>query len=442
MIFRRLGGEINRETERRQSWYSDAQFPFGTEDGMAKKRKTGKKPGAGKSKPATEREAAAQPPKAPPAETPIEGAPEVPPSGRVKRGADFTTLAIWAVAVLSVLAGAGYATRPFWLPTIEAALAPLLGAVPPPSAQVPPQAADDRAIEALEAERTRISSQLAGLMKQVETLEAALADVQKMVVATGQPAAIANQSLIQLSQRLADLERTGSGREDLLRRLAKLEESVSADEGEPPPAVKAAPGEARSVKGPASAMARARAAIEAVQRLRRVVGEAAPYGGELSALKDLVGADKDMGLVLAGLQAHQATGIPTLAALRHRFDDVASAVAAADRVREGDGWSARILNRLSSLIRLRRTGARAPPGSVDGAIAAAEGSLRGGDLKGALEALDGLEGGAARAAAEWMAGARARVMAERALAALHVHAVALLAPARDKLIPRSTDNDL
>jgi uroporphyrinogen-III synthase len=138
-----------------------------------------------------------------------------------------------------------------------------------------------------------------------------------------------------------------------------------------------------------------------------------------------------MGLVLAGLQAHQATGIPTLVALRHRFDDVASAVAAADRVREGDGWSARILNRLSSLIRLRRTGARAPPGSVDGAIAAAEGSLLAGDLKGALEALDGLGGGAARAAAEWMAGARARVMAERALASLHVHAVALLAPARD-----------
>jgi hypothetical protein len=173
---------------------------------MAKKHKTGKKPGAGKSKPAAERKATAHPPKAPPGETPKEAASaevpppeppppaEAPPSGRVKRGVDFTTLAIWAVAVLAVLAGAGYATRPFWVHSIEAALAPLLGAVPPPSLQAPPQAADDRAIKALEAERTRISSQLADLIKQMETLEGSLADVQKLVAETDRPAAVANQS--------------------------------------------------------------------------------------------------------------------------------------------------------------------------------------------------------------------------------------------------------
>ena len=417
---------------------------------MAKKRKDGKKPVAGKSKPA------ATPPKASPSKTPKEDVPEAPPpadppakeaapaeappggvrvetaptSGPVKGGRDFTTPVIWAVAVVAVLAGAGYATRPFWTPHVEAALAPLLGAVPPPSAQALLPAADEQAIEALEAERARISSQLTSLMKQVETLEGALADVQKMVAATDRPVAGANQSLKQLSQRLADLERTGSGREDLLRRLAKLEEAAPAGEGEPQPAPPAAPGEAQSVKAPAYALAQAKATMEAVQRLRQAVGEATPYAGELSALKDLAGADKDMTLILADLETYQATGIPTLAALRARFDDVAAAVAAADRVRTGDGWAAKVLNRLGSLIRVRRTGDRAAPDSVDGAIAAAEESLRAGDLKGALEALDGLGGGAARAAAEWMAGARSRVMAERALAALHVRAVALLAPVR------------
>ncbi len=435
---------------------------------MAEKRKTGKKPGAKKSKPAAKRKAAraprrkavAAPPEAPPGKIPLEGAPAeaappvdtrpkearpadapaggaqadaAPPPRRMKRGADFTTLVIWAVGAVAVLAGTGYATRPFWTPYVEAALSPLLGAVPPPSGQVPPPAADDQAIAALEAERTRISSQLTDLMRQVETLERSLADVRKMAAATDRPAADANQSLERLSRRLADLERTGTGREDLLRRIAKLEATVPGEAGEPAPAADAAPKGALASKGPpqTDAMSRARATMEAVQRLRQVVGDSAPYAGELGALKDLAGTDTDMSAAMADLEPYQATGIPTLAALRTRFDDVAGAMAAAARMRDGDDWTDKIFNRLASLVRWRRTGASAAEGTVDAAIAAAEDALRAGDLKAALEALDGLGGGAAEAAAEWMAGARARVTAERALAALHVHAVALLAPARD-----------
>ena len=430
---------------------------------MAENRKTGNKPGAKKAKkakPAAKRKAAgaprrkaaaqppqAQPPEAPPkmtqptdahaAETPAGGAQAeaAPTPGQVKRGADFTTLAIWAVGVVAVLAGTGYATRPFWTPYVDAALSPLLGEVPPPSGQVPHPAADDRAIAALETERTRFSVQLNDLMRQVETLERSLADVQKMVAATDRPSADANQSLERLSRRLANLERTGSGREDVLRRIAKLEASIPEEAGESAPAAGAASEKVTSAgeTGPsqADAMAKARATMEAVQRLRRVVGEAAPYAGELRALKDLVGADSDMSEATANLEPHQATGIPTLAALRARFDDTAGAMAAATRTREGAGWTDRILNRVYSLVRWRRTGARAAAGTVEGDIAAAEKALEAGDLKAALEALDGLGGAAAGAAAEWMAGARARVRAERALAALHVHAVALLAPARE-----------
>ena len=411
---------------------------------MAEKRKTGKMPGAGKSKPAAKRKAApgeiplkgpaaeAEPPgdippqEAEPAEA-LAGADQraaAPPPRRVKRGADLTTLAIWAVGVAAVLAGAGYATRPFWTPYVEAALSPLLGEVPPPSGRVPPPATDDQAIAALEAERTRFSAQLNDLMRQVETLERSIADVRRMVAATDRPAADANQSLERLSQRLADLEHPGGGREDLLRRIAKLEASVPGE-------ADAAPEGTPVSKEPADAMAKARATIEAVQRLRRVVGEAAPYVGEFSALRDLAGADTLMSPAMADLEPYRATGIPTLAALRARFDDVAGAMAAAARAREGDDWTDRVFNRLASLVRVRRTGASAAEGTVDGAIAGAEKALRTGDLKAALETLDGLDGAAAEEAAEWMAGARARVTAERALAALHVHAVALLTPARD-----------
>ena len=403
---------------------------------MAEKRKTGKMPGAGKSKPATKRKAApgdTPPGDAEPAEPSAGGvqADAALPPDRVTRGADFTTLAIWAVAVAAVLAGTGYATRPFWTPYLEAALSPLLGEVPPPSGRIPPAAADVRAIAALEAERTRFSAQLNDLMRQVETLERSLVDVRKMVAATDRPAADADQSLERLSQRLADLERPGAGREDLLRRIAKLEASVPAEAGEPPPAADAGPEGVPVSKDAADAMAEARATMEAVQHLRRVVGEAAPYAGELSALGDLAGTDTVMSTAMAALEPYRATGIPTLSDLRARFDDTAGAMAAAAMMRDGDDWTDRIFNRLASLVRLRRTGASAAAGKIDGASAAAEEALRAGDLKAALKALDGLDGAPAEAAAEWMAGARARVTAERSLAALHVHAVALLAPARE-----------
>jgi hypothetical protein len=84
------------------------------------------------------------------------------------------------------------------------------------------------------------------------------------------------------------------------------------------------------------------------------------------------------------------------------------------------------------LITWRRVGDGAKGSTVDRIVASAEARLKAGDLAGAVKALDGLTSNknAAAAAEPWLADAKARVTAERAVVSLHVHAVSLLTPAK------------
>ena len=69
--------------------------------------------------------------------------------------------------------------------------------------------------------------------------------------------------------------------------------------------------------------------------------------------------------------------------------------------------------------------------SVDAIVADAETRLKDSDLKGAVKALDGLGANAAqKIAAPWLAAAKSRLVAERAVATLQVHAASLLPMAK------------
>jgi hypothetical protein len=62
----------------------------------------------------------------------------------------------------------------------------------------------------------------------------------------------------------------------------------------------------------------------------------------------------------------------------------------------------------------------------------AEESLAAGNLPAAVRSVEKLTGAPAAAAADWLEAAQNRLAADRALATLHVQAVALLAPASKK----------
>ena len=92
-------------------------------------------------------------------------------------------------------------------------------------------------------------------------------------------------------------------------------------------------------------------------------------------------------------------------------------------------WMDRVINRLKGLITVRRIGEEGDA-SPEALLARAEESLEAGDLSAAIKTLGKLTGKSSIAAKAWVEDAQSRVEAERALASLHVQAIALLVPGK------------
>jgi hypothetical protein len=302
------------------------------------------------------------------------------------------------------------------------------------------------AVEDLEAERARSRQELKALMERLGSLEQALKSVKKMVEATAPPAGSADtdEYLRQLSERLGRLENDDETVEGLLERIARLEQrGGAADEGGQPAAraeeLTAAVADVSKRIGAlerTDAMAAGvaigtQATVLAVGQLREALRSMAPFAAELEAVGAVATDAPEMTKAIAALEPYAASGIPTLATLRRDFDRLAGEIARAARALEGDGWFEWAVNRLMSLVTVRRTKDTGDLDSVDAVVARAETSLKAGDLMAAVEELEGLAGPPGAAAAPWLRGARARLAAERAMATLHVHAVSLLVPAKE-----------
>jgi hypothetical protein len=198
----------------------------------------------------------------------------------------------------------------------------------------------------------------------------------------------------QLADRIADAD----------KRLAALEETTKA----------------------AGGAARGSAFVLAVGQLREAVRSGRPFAGALSGLRAIAGSDPDVAAAIATLRPLAGSGVADLATLRSRFALAARRIAAA-APKNGGGWVDRTLGRLSNVISIRRTGPDAVAGhGVDAAVARAEMALDTGDIAGAANALEGLDGAARDAAAPWLAGARARLAADAAVASLEAEAIGRL----------------
>ena len=87
----------------------------------------------------------------------------------------------------------------------------------------------------------------------------------------------------------------------------------------------------------------------------------------------------------------------------------------------------RTVDSLSSLVTVRRADTAAAAGPVSAVVDSARAALGQDDLEGAIGILERLTGFQAEAASMWLAEARSRLVAERALEALHDEAMAALA---------------
>lgn len=156
----------------------------------------------------------------------------------------------------------------------------------------------------------------------------------------------------------------------------------------------------------------------AAQQLREALRVGAPFSHELALLKAAAGADKDVILLIEPIEADAAAGIPALSLLQARFAAVANRIVSAALAPEGSGWVDRTLERLASIVSVRRTGATLEGASAEAVAARAEAKLGEGNLAGAVGELEALEGKPLAAASAWLADARKRLAADAALDAL------------------------
>jgi hypothetical protein len=340
-----------------------------------------------------------------------------------------------SVLGIAILAGALYATAPFWYdelkPYLPAALKdpfddPRIVAVAKRAGSVEQlkQASDTAAIQKLGADRTKIYQQLEVLMKRLDEQDQSLKSMRKMIQATVPPLDAVNtkNSLSRLSDKLSHLGTNKQAIEKMLGRIAKLEK----DEKEIARITKRLKKLETSGPRALDVVTGASAAVLAVNQLRDALRRPTPFSKELNMAKRLSEGNQDMLKAIAVLEPLSSKGVLTLAILRTQFQQTAEAVVKAANMGMERTWVDRVMNRLKGLITIRRTGEE-DASTPDALMARAEEFLEIGDLNSALGLLGKLSGKPADAAKAWAVQAQARVHAERALATLHVQAVALLA---------------
>lgn len=165
----------------------------------------------------------------------------------------------------------------------------------------------------------------------------------------------------------------------------------------------------------------------AVARLREAARLSEPYVAALDEARALAGAlrDADLDAALTTIGGRAAAGVPNLEALRQQFAGLAVPILRAAGLDGDAGWFAKTVNRLSSVVSVRRIGEVAGP-TVEAHIARAEARLDGGDLAAAIGELAALDAPPGGAFAGWLDDARARIALDRALDDVSARALTLL----------------
>jgi hypothetical protein len=313
-----------------------------------------------------------------------------------ERGGSTAWLALILVLVVALIG-----SSPYWAPGL-AALLPW----GPRNANEAFEQLDQRQGEiarrqvTIDQHLTKIEDQLRGLT----ATAGAVKDLDQRVAALEQqPRGEDPQRLSALQQ---EMQKLAAAHEVTGERVAKMEQRRNAAAGE---------------RG-------AEALLLALGQLRSQVQGSQPFAAELGAVVALGRNRPEVRDNLAPLTASAATGIPSVSTLSQRFDhDVAPALMRS-AAPESDGWGAQIMNRLRSLVVVRRVGSGAGADDpVEGGVAHAETALAAGDLAAAVKAVEALPTAKAPPAQSWLADARRRLAAEQGLARLTDQLTAQLA---------------
>jgi uroporphyrinogen-III synthase len=210
-----------------------------------------------------------------------------------------------------------------------------------------------------------------------------------------------------ISKQLAELRKTAADSATMLRLVDRLDQ------------VEASLRDLQAKRSSAAAL------LLAVGQLREAVNGGQAFDAELRAVKVLAGDDAALIRAAESLAERAGTGLAPRAALIARFDALAPRIIRAEILPAEDGWLRSVMDRLLSLVTIRREDGNAAGDNAAAQVARAQAALGRGDLAAAAVQLDGLSAGPAAQAASWLAEARARLAADKALSEMAAQAIAL-----------------
>jgi hypothetical protein len=210
-----------------------------------------------------------------------------------------------------------------------------------------------------------------------------------------------------LSKQLAELRKTAADSATMLRLVDRIDQ------------VEAAIRELQAKRSSGVAL------LLAVGQLREAVALGQPFDSELRTARVLAGDDAAL-LRSAEIMAERAgSGLPPRSTLIARFDALAPAIIRAEILPADDGWQRRVMDHLLALITIRREDGNAAGGTAAAIVARTQAALNRNDLAAAIVELSALEPAAAAQAAAFVADAKARLAADKALSEMAAQAVAL-----------------
>lgn len=417
-------------------------------------------------------------------------APSPTPAPAAKRGGGCAGV-LWTLVVVALIAVGGFFTRATWWPLVEPHVGGLLPATAAGGSELAAkvegvladQASLRQSLTALAGTVKGVEDKLAAIESRVDALPAPVAAAGGTAPAAtaGQPAVTAaitgisqkaealgrqTETLVKQTETLSRQTETlaketlavGSKAETLAGRIDELARRTESFEAQLAPLAEA-PAAAKALLPRVDALeadslqtkrladrfrevetasketvGRAQhlaASVLAIQQLKAALAASGPFAAQLASAQALARDDADLAAQLAVLDPLAAQGIPSVAILNSRFGATAAAVSRAALATAGESWGERALDRLSALVTIRRVGPAAlAAGGTEGALAQAEEALTAGDLAGALAALEGVQGPGAEALQPWLADARARLAADKAIAEAEGRAIARLREAR------------
>ena len=266
----------------------------------------------------------------------------------------------------------------------------------------PLEAAIDEGLTALDDRLTRLEGELASIS------EAALTNGEGALLAP--EIAALESDLAALSQGLDALASEAAASAD--ESIAGIESRLDAFDGE--------------LQGIAGALDRAAALGPAIaaDALAAAVETGRPFTEELAALTRL-NADRD---VLALLEPHAESGLPTLAALNARFETEVAAVDLSSPVPEGASALDRLIGSARGLVEVRPADPTAGPDPA-AIVTRIRGALSSGDLAMALSEWEALPEDIKAETAGWAEMLKTRVAADDLVAKLRAAALAPLGAA-------------